>query len=258
MKKHKSKILFEKSKLRDFIVLIVLYFLGLIFISFVKTTYLENILIVYLPGLLYSFYHLHRSRKKVLLFGLCSILFIIPVEILARMSNSWDVASTLPRILGIAPLENIIYALVNIIYPLAFYEIFFDNDRNRKISPRWKILIALYATLFVVTFITYFNNPAFLNFNYWILGAIIIVPVLGLLLIYKRHILKRLLVPAIVFGVMYFTHEIVSMTLGHWWWPGQYILPIQINGLTYPLEDFIIWIIFSNIAVIAGYEVLWD
>lgn len=258
MKKHKSKILFEKSKLKDFYVLIALYILGLIFISIVKTTYLENILIVYLPGLLYSFYHLHKSRRKVFLFGLCSLLFIVPVEILARMTDSWDVASTLPRILGIAPLENVVYALVNIIYPLAFYEVFYDGDRNRKISSRWKILIALYLTLFIVTFVTYFTNPALLNFNYWVLGAIIIVPVLGLMLIYKRHILKRLLVPAIIFGAMYFAHELISMNIGHWWWPGDYLFPIIIDGLTYPLEDFIIWIIFSNIAVISGYEVLWD
>jgi len=79
-----------------------------------------------------------------------------------------------------------------------------------------------------------------------------------MLVVYKRHILKRLLVPAIVFGLMYFIHELVSMSLGHWWWPGQYLLTVNIGTNIYPIEDFIIWIVLSNIAVISGYEVMWD
>jgi len=256
--RHKSRVIFPKNKWHHFIVLIGLYLFGLGLVLLLKPSYFANILIVYLPGMTYNYFLLKRSGPKILLFGLCSLLFIVPVEILARLTNSWDVQSIFPRILGIAPIENVLYALVNIMYPLLFYEYFYDQDRNRKISPRWKVLVLGYIVLFAGTFTVFFTSAAALQLQYWMLGVIILIPIVILLFIYKRHILKRLLVPALVFGTMFALHELVSMYLGHWWWPGTYLLPIQILGFTYPLDDVIIWLLFSNMAVIAGYEVMWD
>lgn len=256
--KHASKAWVKRQKLKDLVILALLFILGIFIVLIFKPGYLANILIVYLPGMVYSLTRLKRSTKKILIFGIISILFIVPVEILARLTDSWDVASDFPRVLDIAPLENMLYGVVNIIYPLAFYEYFFDNDRNRKISPRYKYLIGIYIVLFITTFIVYFIDPALLKFDYWVLGLLILSPIFILLLIYKSHIVKRLILPAVFFGLMYLVHEAVSMYLGHWWWPGSYLLPITISDHIYPLEDLIIWIVFSNVAVISGYEVLWD
>ena len=220
--------------------------------------YLLNIILVYVPGLIFTLTRLKNSTKKILIFGVTSILFILPVEVLARLTNSWDVASDFPRILGIAPIENVLYGLVNIIFPLAFYEYFYDMDRNRKISNRYKILIGLYLALFVITFGLFFIDKDLLKFDYWIIGLAIILPILILVIKFKPHILKRLIVSALIFGSMYLIHEVVSMYIGHWWWPGNYLLPINVAGFIYPLDDLIIWIGFSNVAVISGYEVLWD
>ncbi|MEI6887249.1 MAG: hypothetical protein WCK31_03365, partial [bacterium] len=175
---HESKFSFDKSKIKHFLVLVILFVLGLNIVILLKPSYLENILIVYLPGLIYSFFLLKKSRLKIFLFAICSILFVIPVEILARNTNSWDVTSTLPRILGIAPTENVIYALINIIYPISFYELFYDNDRNSKVSSRWKILLLMYLLLFLITITTYLFSPSTLQISYWMLGVAILVPVL--------------------------------------------------------------------------------
>lgn len=255
---HKSRILIEKNKVKDLVVLSLLFLVGVLFVLIIKPGYLLNILIVYIPGLVYTLSKLKKSAQKILIFGVTSLLFIIPVEILARLTNSWDVASDFPRILGIAPVENVVYGLVNIFYPLAFYEYFFDNDRNRAVSSRFKMLIALYFILFCLTFLGFYINPNILKFDYWFLGLCILLPVFILLIKYKPHIIKRLIVPAIFFGLMYLIHESVSMYLGHWWWPGNYLLPINVAGFIYPLEDLVIWIVFSNMAVISGYEVMWD
>ena len=197
MKKHKSRILFNKNKLLNLFILLGLYVLGIIIVLLTRPSYFVNILIVYLPGMIYAFTLIKKSRKKILLFGLCSILFIIPVEILARLTNSWDVASSFPRILGIAPVENILYALVNIIYPVLFYEYFYDGDRNREISKRSKILILLYVIIFVITLSLFFIDSNSIKLNYWVLGAAILIPVFIMLFVFKRHILKRLFLPAI-------------------------------------------------------------
>ena len=256
--KHRSNFFFEKSKLKHFLVLLGLYIAGVLLVLFLRPSYMLNLFIVYFPGMLYVFFLIKKSRKKILLFGLVSILFIIPVELLARVTDSWDVLSTLPRLFGLAPIENMFYALVNIMYPLAFYEYFYDGDRNREISKNWKILVALFLLLFAVVLAVFHIDPNMLLLDYWFIGLAILVPIFVLLLVFKRYILKRLLVVALVFGLMFGIHEIVSMYLGHWWWPGTYVLPLEIGGHIYPVEDFVIWLLFSNAAVISGYEVLWD
>jgi len=256
--KHSSHILFPRKKSINFLIVLGLYFIGLLLVFFLKPSYLLNILIVYLPGLIYLFFIIKKSRKKILIFGLLSLLFIIPVEILARLTDSWDVLSQFPRILGIAPIENIVYALINILYPLCFYEFFYDEDRNEKISRNWKYLLGIFLSFFILVFSLYFIFPDILKLNYWIIGICIYFPVFILLIKYKRHIVKRLIVVGLVLGIMYGLHELLSMYLGHWWWPGNYLMPINIGGYIYPLDDLIIWLVFSNVAVISGYEVMWD
>lgn len=256
--KHKSTILFPAKKLKNYILVLTLYLLGLLVVYITKPSYLLNILVVYLPGLIYLFYLVKNSRRKILLFGLLSILFIIPIEILARLVDSWDVLSEFPRILGIAPIENIVYALVNIMYPICFYEYFYDNDRNPKISKNWKYLVAIFLLLFLLVFSIYYINSGYLKLEYWLIGICIYLPIFVLLFKFKKHIIKRLLIVGLTLGVMYGLHELLSMYLGHWWWPGNYLIPVTIFGHIYPLDDFIIWLLFSNIAVIAGYEVMWD
>ncbi len=256
--KHKSKLRFGKEKLKHFLVLIILFVIGILLVLLIQPTYIESIILVYFPSTIYTLGLLRKSKRKILLFALASILFILPVELLARMTNSWDVSSIFPRLLGIAPLENIVYALVNLIYPLAFYEYFFDNDRNRNISSRWKILVTAYLILFISTFSLYFIAPDIIQFDYWMIGLAIFIPVFILLFTQKAHILKRLVIPAVFFALMFGIHEIVSMSLGHWWWPGSYLLPLEIFGHIYPVDDLVIWLLFSVIGVISGYEALWD
>ncbi len=251
-------ILIRQNQLKQFLVIVGLYFLGLFVVATIKPSYMVNILIVYLPGLVYLFSQITLSKNKILIFSMLSILFIIPVELLARLTDSWDVQSSFPRLLGIAPVENMLYGFINIIYPITFYEFFYDGDNNRKISQRWKVLLLLYLTLFIGTFTLYYIKPGILRFDYYMLGIIIFPPIFILLGLYKRHIIKRLILPAIVFGLMFLFHEALSMYLGHWWWPGEYLIPLNIYGHTYPLDDIIIWMFLSNIAVISGYEALWD
>ena len=255
---HTSYILFPRKKIVSFFIIVFLYLAGLCVTAITKPPYILNILIVYLPGLVYTLFLLKRSRKKIILFGLISLLFIIPVEIIARDSNSWDVLSVFPRILGIAPIENIIYAIVNLTFPLAFYEYFYDEDRSGTLSRNWKYLFSIYCVLFASTLVWFFNFREVFHLNYFFIGITIILPLLFALLTIKRHIIKRLLVPAVTFGAMFAIHELLSMQLGHWWWPGEYLLPISVMGQVYPLDDFIIWILLSNIGVIVGYELLWD
>src|SRR5680860_1431326 len=99
-------------------------------VYFFKPVYLVSITIVLVPPALLNFFWLKKSRLKIIGFSLLTtILFAPPVEIMARVANAWDVQSILPRLFGIAPIENIIFAFLNFFWVLSFYEYFIDKDK---------------------------------------------------------------------------------------------------------------------------------
>jgi hypothetical protein len=44
------------------------------------------------------------------------------------------------------------------------------------------------------------------------------------------------------------------LKIGSWFWPGEYLLNLNIFGLKMPLDDIIIWYFLSTPVLIAGYE----
>lgn len=94
LKQKKQKILFMASYV----------LIACIFVYFLKPVYLVSIFIVLGPPSIANFLWLKESRFKIFIFSLLTtILFAPPVEIMARLANSWDVQSILPRLFGIAP-----------------------------------------------------------------------------------------------------------------------------------------------------------
>jgi hypothetical protein len=51
---------------------------------------------------------------------------------------------------------------------------------------------------------------------------------------------------------------VVSLKIGSWWWPGEYIKTFIIFGKVFPLDDIIIWYLLSTITLIGGYEFFAD
>ena len=104
-----------------------------------KPVYILSIIIVLVPPALVNFLWLKKSKKKILVFSIIStILFAFAAELSSRLANSWDVQSVLPRLFGILPLENILFAFLNIFWVLSFYEYFVDRDFSSKIQTNQK------------------------------------------------------------------------------------------------------------------------
>jgi hypothetical protein len=81
----------------------------------------------------------------------------------------------------------------------------------------------------------------------------------GVILFYFRpKLLKKVWLPTVFFALVFFVYEVVSLLVGSWWWPGNYLLSISILGHTFPLDDVIIWYILSTPVLIAGYEFFAD
>ena len=99
------------KKWKKIFLLFTYVIVALFIVYLIKPPYIINILIVYFPPTLLNFYWLKNSRGKILLFSLLAIiLFALPVELMARLANARDVQSPFPRLFGLVPLENILYA----------------------------------------------------------------------------------------------------------------------------------------------------
>jgi len=247
------------KKKQRLIFLLTYVILTSVLIYFWRPVYLISIIVVLVPPAVINFLWLKKSRFKILLFSLLTtILFAPPVELAARLADAWDVQSILPRLFGIAPLENILFAFLNFFWVLAFYEYFVDRDKTRKISKRIRLITLGYIFLALLVFTIFFIAPNLLAVNYGLL-AVIILLIPGIIIFYfNPKLLKKTWLPTIFFAYVFFVYEVVSLIIGSWWWPGQYLLPINLLGNVFPLDDVIIWYFLSTPILIGGYEFFVD
>lgn len=227
-------------------------------IYFWQPSYFASLLFVYFPPMLANFYWLKGSRTEVLVFSLATLLlFAPPIELLARSADAWDVASIFPRILGTMPLENLVYAFINFFWILCFYEYFIDKDLPAKIPRKFRILMILYLLLFISIFSLFLIDDSLAAVNYWVLGVGIMIPALAIFA-RKPKLLKKTLIPTLFFMFAFFINEVVSMEVGYWWWPGEYLWAVNLLGNVFPIDDVIIWYVLSTPALIGGYEFFMD
>lgn len=174
------------------------------------------------------------------------------------MADAWDVQSIFPRLFETAPLENLLFSFFNFFWVLCFYEYFIDKDKDKKISSRWKYLVLIFCLLSLTVYTLYFCNQEIVTIPYWVTGVFILIIPAIIIFSLNPKLLKKIIIPTIFFAFVFLIHEAVSLYLGHWWWPGEYLLPLNINGIIFPLDDVIIWYILSTPALIGGYEFFMD
>lgn len=248
-----------KTRQAKIIFLFFYVILACLIVLLLKPYYLFSIMIVLVPPSLLNFLWLKKSRTKILLFSVFSTLLLaLPVELASRLANVWDVQSVFPRPFGLIPLENMLFAFINLLWVLSFYEFFTDRDGSKLISKKIKYLIGLYCLWAAIIYIFYFYNKNLIALNYFQMAVPVLVIPSAIIFIKKPGLLRKTILPTIFFAVVFFVYEIVSLKIGSWWWPGAYLLSFQIDGGVFPLDDVIIWYFLSTPALIGGYEFFAD
>lgn len=260
LKTQKKDMKLRKYDKKEKLFFLIFYLIiSLIFVYFVKPTYLISILVVLVFPSILNFLYLKKSRKKIFLFSLIStFLFAFPVELLSRNSNLWDVESILPRIFGILPLENLLFAFLNFFWVLSFYEYFTDEDKTKKFSKKFKFLIFIFCIFLFIILYLFFYNKNLLIMSYFELAFIILLIPSLILIIKKPKLLQKTFFTTMFFAVFFFIYEIISLLNKNWWWPSEYFITINIFGNLFPLDDVIIWYFLSTITLILGYEFFMD
>jgi hypothetical protein len=224
-------------------------------VYFWRPTYLLSIVIVLAPPAAVNWFWLKEARWRVFIFAFITVaLFAPPVELMSRLAGAWDVQSILPRPFGVMPLENLLFAFLNFFWGLSFYEYFVSGDRRRPLSRRMPALLCLYVLLDIVVFGLFVRQPRLISVSYVWTGLIILL-VPSILIFWRRpRLLSRTLLPMFFFAAVFFAYEFVSLCIGSWWWPGEYLWPTRLCGRVFPIDDVIIWYFLSTPALIAGYE----
>lgn len=248
-----------RNKTNKLLFLIGYLTLALILVLLIKPLYIISIIIVLAIPSFINFFWLKNSRRPVFLFSLlAALLFAPPVELIARIANVWDVQSIFYRPFGLIPIENMIFAFLNFFWGLSFYKYFIDNDSFVAISKKFKYLIGLFIVFSTAVYGLYFYNPNLVGANYFIIALIILVIPGTLLILNNPKIFKKTLTTTLFFAILFFIYELISLKIGSWFWPGNYLLGLNIFGQYMPLDDIIIWYFMSTPVLIYGYKYFVD
>lgn len=250
------------GKRLDLVVVIILNLLAGLYAHFTNGLFVGNILIAGLITQIFPIAYLSfrkkKNWKKILAAVLIFDLMFEPFDFIAEYTRTWTVVSNfLPKIAGVLPLENIITHQAIVLYTIIFYEHFL-NDSNPTISKKIRQPLFFGVLFVIVTAIIYKINPLLfsgLNYPFLVLGTLAIIPTI--LIAYVRPtILTKLALSGVYFFFYYLVTEIFA---GHrfWLYPGNnYIGWVTILGVTFPIEEFVFWVMLYGPTIIAYYE-LW-
>ena len=235
--------------------LLIYWLTALLSLFLWRPNYLLSIFIVLAAPTLVVWLNLKNSRGRVFTFaGLSLLLFAPPLELMARLANAWDVASVLPRLWGLAPIENLFFAWFNFWLGLSLYEFLTAGDVKGKISKKFYWLLGLYVFFFITVAVLYKINRTWITFDYYKVAILAVLIPLTFFVWWWPYLLKKSLKTTLILGAVFFIYEIIALRLGYWWWPGKYLWSIMIGEKVFPIDDIIFWYILSTPALIGGYE----
>jgi len=194
-----------------------------------------------------------------LVFG---VLFGAILEFIAHITLAWQVPNTIFqfRILGASTFEALLGYMPMTLLILIFYEHFFDEDINHKISPHiWFAIIPAILVMMLITVI-YLTNPSRLIFShpYLKMGIVAIIPMVWQIVKRPPLLLKYLKLSASLFFV-FFIFEIVGVTFNYWIFPGNnYLGLVTYFGRTFPVEEIIFWMLLYPATIASYYEKFID
>lgn len=256
----KDFFILSKEKKFKLSILTLYVMVSSLLLYFIRPTYLLSIVIVlFPPAILNSYWVKSGSFRKILIFStITTILFAPAVELMSVLANAWHVQSVIPRPIEYIPIENMIFAFVNFHWVLCFYEYFVDRDKKEVISQKFKYLVLLYVFFFFLVFTLYFIDKSLITLNYAIMAIPVLIVPATIIFLKNPRLLKKTFLPTLFFFYVFFVFEMVAIQIGNWWWPGEYVFPITVNGKIFPLDDVFIWYVISTPALIGGYEFFVD
>lgn len=215
-----------------------------------------------------SAYLAFRYSKYVLKVSLFSLIASLPLmvilEYVGGLSMSWAFppSSFHFQLFGRVYMEVLLWAFLNIFAAVMFYEAIFENHRRVSLWNKNMWVLVRYLSVWIGLFFLAWiitDGSISLPYFYLLFGIILFLyPILMTWLYYPR-ILHKIAYTTLYFSYLSLLYEITALKMGWWYFPGnEFIGYISLLDVTFPLEEFLFWIVLFAPAVVCAYEYLDD
>ena len=229
-----------------------------------KANYLTTTLLFFgVPSIYLSFRNQHAIRKSLVFSFIFGALAGTIVDFWAEFNGVWYINQTIfpLRILGITPIEDILWAFLIIYNIIMFYEHFLDKGKHDLQDKYLKYLVVLVILAITLISLIYVFNSNFLLIPYFYLitGIILVaIPAISFLSFFPR-LLSKYLKTASYFFTQAMMFELTALKLGQWSFNSQqYVGWIEVTKLRFPIEEFVFWMILFSTCVLSYYEFFDD
>ena len=226
--------------------------------------FVSILLFLGLPALYISFRSPKYILKSLLFSLLASLPLMVIIEYIGGPSKAWAFSPSLfgYHIFGKVSIEVLLWAFLNIYTVVIFYEHIFEHHKKVYIWNKKMLTLIYYLLAWIVLFILSLiitSGTIAVPYFYLIFGFVIFIfPVVIAWFRYPK-ILPKMAYSLIYFSYLSILYELTALTYGWWYFPGnQFIGHISLFRLTFPIEEFLFWIILFAPAVISAFEYLDD
>lgn len=252
------------SKRKDLLLLVLINIFAVVASFLFQTNFLTStILFLGLPSLYLLWKEKAYLRKIFLASVAFGIFFAFVFDFIAELNKAWDWNGGLlfGKILGVVQADVMVWFFLWIFHIFLFYEHFIDRKKlkSSKISARqFEVLgVSILSTILLVVVYQFFPSVLYFGKAYLVLCLIVSIPFVILCFAKSKLVLHT--IPMIVyFAFVYLTHEITALHLEQWRFPGDYIGWVHMLGVSFPIEEFVFWIILSSLIGAMYYEMSFD
>ena len=248
----------------DIILLVLLPIISVVASLVFKANFLQSILLFFgLPSLWLSIRTPHKIKKTFLFSLILSIPFGVFIDYIAILDASWYVPTTVfPfRLLGIVPIEDLIWGFFIIYSTVIFYEHFLDKGKHNLVDKKMKYLVWPLVILLLCFFMVLVTKPELLVIPYayfWVGTLFFFLPTVTFLSFFPR-LLSKYVKTASYFFLLSALAEFTGLQLNQWTFPGNnFIGWVELFGYRFPFEEFFFWFIMGSISILSYYEFFDD
>jgi len=253
------------SKRLDVIVLITLPTLAAFLTITFRTGLFESVLMFFgIPAGYLALRNYGILKKSFVFAFILSLPLSLFVDVLAAINGSWVIQTSIfPfRFWGVASVEVYLFGLLWVLFVVLFYEHFCDGGRKGDtLSKRAILLVGLSVALVFYTVSAFLFRDELLHipFFYAVVGIVLVVIPLIFFLLFYPFFWRRFLLVGIYFFYLLLLFELVALATEQWIFPGSDFVGIfLLVGFQVPIEEIVIWMLFSTASLLAYYEFLGD
>ncbi len=246
------------SKLFDGLILVTLLILAPVVSYLYKLPLLGSIVLFYgLPALWLSF-RIPGCAKRAAIFSIIGTVLFFVLDYVAVTDGAWWVSTIFKfRLLGILPIEDSIWFFAGSYLVVMFYERFDDKwpHRIKKTKIKYLPIIVGLITLAFIGSLLFYPKLLAIPYAYFWIG--LIFSLVGTFIIMLRYprLRRKLWRTNLYLFALQLPFEIIALKIGQWSFPGHnFIAWINIAGVRFPLEELIVYISMTGVALLVYYE----